>query len=544
MLRRSHSPAVDKDQGLPFASRPDLLALLVFIVLAIAITFSVSRPNEDDAYYMNAVASAIDHSDLPLLSFDGMHDDLSKPIHLVAHKRQTYELLVAALAEFSGQAAWKFYYVYLPLLFAAFIGIANWLLLKRWLHGRAHIALLALLAVLVLWNAGGRSYGLWSLTMLYPGKIVMLAVLIPLIVHYSLVLLDKGGARALVLLLLAQSAAICLSSSGVYIAPLTTGLVYLACFRPDNFSWSKLLYILLALLPACFALLLTWLELRAVGGFGSQGKPFDPIVLFGNNPRGYSAFIALLMVPFFMRQSTFPASAFMLRYLAISLLIIFNPLVISALEMFAKLLTWRTMWAVPAPAILAVGVVAVWDGGLKLRHVDNRLVSGLPYAVFALLMMVFVFSGPTTLNDKGSFITLGQPKVRQHSYAAARAVFNAVEQDDLVLAPTFISVPLAGMNKAPSLVIVKPLYIDHMRHHWPDGEGESRKALQAFTEKGADNPDDWEWVIGQIVSRDISVVVLVSETTAHEQDFRAALIENGFEPKTSGAFEIWSLKGR
>jgi hypothetical protein len=521
------------------ASSRDWAALIIFFVIAAAISLIFSRANYDDGYYLNAVVSSIDHSHLALLNFDGMHDDLSMPPHLITQTRQTYEILIATVATLTGLAAWAVYYLWAPVFFTAFIGVANWLLLKRWLGEKAWLAVLVVLAVLVIWDAGGRSFGVWSFTMLYTAKTVLLTVMVPLIIHYTLELIGRQDLRTWLLLFLAQSAALSFSSSGTYVGVIAVGFAVLAGFRFGPGSFRIIALLSAALIPNLLILVLNWVDIQSIGGLGSEGIAFGPMVLFGKTPRGAAAFLGLLLVPLLARSVMPSYTNWLTRYIAVAILLIFNPFVIDMLGGLAKLLTWRVMWALPVPALLAIGVVSVMtkfqasDSGRK-----SRQVLAIP-AVFMCLAIVFIFSGKPTIAGGGVFIALGQPKVVPLTLPVAHYINEITEEEDLVLAPYQIAVVLSGLHNAPYQVAVRPIYIDHMQMYWSPEEAAARKRLQRFVSKGSEDPGQWKWVIQEIDRRSVNVVVLVTATTAKEQDFREALRSRGFILGKDEPVEIW-----
>jgi hypothetical protein len=524
------------------ASRRDLLALLIFFVVAAGVSLIFSRANHDDGYYLNAIVSAMDHSQLPVLAFDGMHDNLELPTHLITQKRQTYELLIATIATLTGVAAWAVYYLMAPVFFSAFIGIANWLLLKRWAGDSAWLGLLFVLLILLVWDAGGRSFGLSSFTMLYPGKIVMLTVLIPLIIHYTFGVLEFAGLRSWLLLFLAQAAALSVSSSGSYVGALASGLVLLVSIGPNRNALRSLLLVGAALLPNLLILTLNWLDIQSIGGLGSEGKAYGPIVLFGDNLRGLTAFLAFLLVPLIALLAGSRWAVWLVRYIALAVLIIFNPLVIALLEAMARLLTWRTMWAVPVPALLAVGAVCALGlikGLIQGQGGPARRPALAGASAFIALMIAFVVADKPTVAGSGVFVALGQPKVYPTALLYARHINEAASENDLVLAPKEVAVVLAGLNSAPNQLIVRPLYIDHMQMYWSPEEARARKALQEYVTHGGSGSGQRTWFLNELRERSVDVVVFMAANIAAKQELHTGLVNQGFQLDMDGPAEVW-----
>jgi hypothetical protein len=522
-----------------FAEHRDLLALLVFIVIAITVTFIFSRANIDDGYYLNAVVSALDHSELPILHFDGMHDDLTRPNHLITQKRQTYEILVATISAVTGLTAWVVYYLCAPAFFAIFIGIANWLLLKRFAGEYTWQALLATLAILLVWDAGGRSFGLWSFTMLYPGKVVMLTVLIPLIVHFTLELISRQNLRSWALLVLAQCAALSFSSSGAYAGALASGFVLLASLDISKRSFVMICLVGSALLANVGILLVNWLDIQSIGGLGSEGLPYSPAVLFGTSFRGVSAFLLLLCVPLFALLTENKWSGWLCRYLAIAILLIFNPLVIQMLGALAKLLTWRSGWALPVPALIALGLVFAKNSYTRNSGLNTAKISLAMPLLAALLAAVFIFSDKPTIAGKGIFINLGQPKVHPLPLSIARHINSISGEDDLVLVPYKIAPALAGLRHAPHQVAVRPIYIDHMGTNFTPDDAAARKEMQEFVTNGPADPNQWQRIFIEIINRNVDVVVIVRDPDGSFVDFEDALRTAGYSIEQFDIVDIW-----
>jgi hypothetical protein len=521
------------------ASNRDLIALLIVILIGVAVTITFSRANADDGYYLNAIVSTLDHSELPLLHFDGLHDDLSRPNHLITQKRQTFEVLIATVAAVTGLTTWAVYYVWSPIFFAIFIGVANWLILKRIAGDHAWQALLATLLTLLVWDGGGRTFGVWSFTMLYPGKVVMLALLIPLIVHYTFELIARQNLRTWILLALAQTAALSFSSSGIYAGALASGLVLLASLSIDKTDFKRILLIGLALLPNLAMLIINWLEIQSTGGLGSEGIAYGPTALFGQNIRGATAFLLLLLLPLLAYLTGSKWAAWLTRYLALSILILFNPLVVDLLGVLAKLLTWRSVWAIPVPALIGFSIVLV-------NAYRTQSASGTAYQPTYLLPLVaagliglFVFSSQPTIAGGGVFIKPGQAKIDSLQLRIASHIHEVTAEDDLALVPYRVSGVLAGLHKAPNQVAVRPIYIDHMGISLTPEDAAARKEMQRFVTMGSDDPTAWRRVMDEIVSRGVDVVVVVHQPDKPTIEFENALESAGYSRTTFEIVDIW-----
>ena len=87
---------------------------------------------------------------------------------------------------------------------------------------------------------------------------------------------------------------------------LAVGLALLAGFRFGPGSFRVIALLSAALIPNLLILVLNWIDIQSIGGLGSEGIAFGPMVLFGKTPRGAAAFLGLLLVPLLAR-SVMPA---------------------------------------------------------------------------------------------------------------------------------------------------------------------------------------------------------------------------------------------
>jgi hypothetical protein len=70
----------------PEVNTRDLVAIALAGTIGAGLAISMNRWDVDDGYYLNAVVQHLEHPTLAVLSFDGLHGDLTAPIQQVMHR--------------------------------------------------------------------------------------------------------------------------------------------------------------------------------------------------------------------------------------------------------------------------------------------------------------------------------------------------------------------------------------------------------------------------------------------------------------------------
>ncbi len=540
--RRSEEAGPPPDDA-PQATPADWISLVAVAAGAVAATLWAVRPDSDDAYYLNAIVSALDHPGLPVLGFDGMHGDPSVPIQQLIHRPQTYELLVAIVARATGLSASSLYYVAMPALFALFSPVAQWLLLKRLAPSVAWLALPALFAILLAWGDGHGTFGNFAYVRLFQGKGVFVLLFVPLIAERAARFAASPDARRLVHLASTQLGAVVFTSSALVLGPVVAGFVLLASVGADRAGWRTLLVGGLASLPAVAVLGAVQWELLAAGPLlTSRGVvPFDAAL--GVGWRAPLALFAVLSLPILMPSGDPARRALVTRWVTWIFVLLLNGWTGTWLaETVARLFLWRIYWVAPLPVLAALSLT------LALSRAWRP--DGVPAAwrwtgagAAAMGAIAFGVLGPSTLSPaNGTFLRWAEPKVPAQEHALARRLVELASPGSTVLAPVTVATRITGFHRAPRLVMVRPQYTDNLSRHWGWPESLVRNRLGAYAMGTPVEPSFVPWALEQIDARCIDLVVTVAWVSQREA-LAAGLRERGLSSLKAPPYEIWVREG-
>jgi len=133
----------------------------ISVIVALFFVIFLERTNMDDAIYMSYIASTLNHPDLPLLSFDGLHGLTQYPSNSYYSQLQIYELIVAIISKISGITYSFIYLTIFPAVFVLVWAFTIWHILKDW--GGNTIAsrgLFILTVLLITWGGGACLWGM------------------------------------------------------------------------------------------------------------------------------------------------------------------------------------------------------------------------------------------------------------------------------------------------------------------------------------------------------------------------------------------------
>jgi len=379
------------------------LGTLLLGGLVASLVLVASRPDADDVPYMiyPLQEAAQPGEALPVRRFRlprvPTHAGMPVP---GLNRNPAYESLVVAAAGVLGLDPLRAYHNY----FAALVALAwtftyaallrHFRVPSRWVGP----ALLVTVALLLLDGNAHRSFGNMSLLRIWQGKVVVFAVLVPLLLLFSLRSLARPSARAFFLVALVSVTAVCLNRSAFFMVPILAGCVALAYVI--SFGWTRhrlgraaILILTVApvvVLPA-LALLASSASMRIVaeiasGAAGGEVTWWDTLRsgTLGNNvviARNASCFLLAFLCVKRPLNRVLPVLA--LVVCAVGLNPWTGPL-------WHRLLTteasWRLYYLIPLP--LAFGLTV-----LSVRHLRPlRFSAGLRLAALALVAVTFALS--------------------------------------------------------------------------------------------------------------------------------------------------------
>lgn len=165
-----------------YVSKKTNTLLLIFVIVATTIlTYTVSRSDLDDAFYVAVAAFTSARSEQPLLHTDPMFGEIGFPLLFPSYRFASFELLVGAIAYGLSLPAMDIYYIILLPVWVITAIIATMLLTKEfmpkyWLWGGVVMLILTMLL-----GETHRGPGNLSFVRLFQGKIVFLSTIVPTI---------------------------------------------------------------------------------------------------------------------------------------------------------------------------------------------------------------------------------------------------------------------------------------------------------------------------------------------------------------------------
>ncbi len=482
--------------------RPEARQGLVWglALAAVLLTWTVNRPDEDDAFYLGIAVAAADFPDQPLLRDDPVHGVPGVPIQHPAYRLHTLEILAGGLTRVTGIAAIYWLHFALSGIGAALL-VFGWARLLRLLApGRWLWTLAALVLILCTVGDVHRWYGNFAFVRLFQGKAVFLSALVPLTIVYALELALAPGWRRWLRLAWCQVAAVGLTSTAIWIAPAVAGLALLAA---SGLGRRGLRTVCLGSLASFYPLLAGAVLAVAVQDRPPRGPRVVPQPIpkppAGQPPEPEPAWSLLgdagewvlgdgaliWCVALATALAWWLADEDLVRRVSLVfplgfLICLFNPVAADlTVGAVGQQLYWRAFWVLPIPLFLALCLTAPMArgaGGAR-RHV-----------VVALLLGAFVVLVPERqLLTRANRVSLRPFQLKVPvQYPVAEALARAVPPGAPVLAPRSVSPWVVTMHHHPSPLVVRLGYLPTLHRHLGALEvGERRRLASVVTGKRA-----------------------------------------------------------
>ena len=519
----------------------ETIVLLAVMTIAAIITLLINRPDIDDAYFLNAAIATLRNPDLPLLSFDGMHGDPNIPIQQSDHRPQTYMLLVSFLATWTDLSPRTLYYVLLPPLWGALVPLSYFVVIKRLCAQSAWLALPIAMLILSAWGESHQVFGNFAFVRLFQAKSIFVALLCPLLVHYTLEFMETPFWRTWCKLLLVQVVSVGMSTTAAVVAPLA---VIMALFASSGVAKQRVIPALsgAGTLLYCGLILLWVLSERVVNpGVADQADMLTIYHVIGSGARGSIALLLFLLLPLIMLRQNHPYRFWMWRYVFVAVIFLFNGLTTElAGRLVSGVFSWRLFWAVPLPLFLGVGFGLAAEA--FYRQPDKRAkIKTVWIAAIASVLAVFLFAGQWSFSPSNQVFFDGPgPKVNPYTKDAAKIVLQQATRNDLVLAPEAVASVLTGYEDHPRLLYVRPHYTRHLQWYFGEPEVKKRLRLGLLADHGCASPGEYEWLVRELQSREVKVVVLFdNKSVADCVDISSWLKPIGYTKMETSFYQIW-----
>jgi hypothetical protein len=481
----------------------------------------------DDTYYVHLSSWVADHGSFPLR--DTLFSDESFPA-IIYPPISSLEALVGAVGRISGVGVPTLVYLVVAPLAAALSVFALWRLIRSWYLPMAGVALTVALVFLFLDAPVHRAIGTTVLTRMWHGKVMLAAILVPLLYVLLAEYVDTPTRRGLVLLAAAGIAGVGLSSSGLFVVP----VVALGCLLPITLRAPRragLAFLATAAYPLAAAL-----ATLAVGGRSAADNPYASAgvlvryVLADGVPM-FLAVTALLVAPLLLPRLTAARMTASVALLVGCLLT--PPVLLAAFHGFGLgRVLWRLLWAIPTAALvgaLAVGLAA------SIRTPILRLA---PAAVVCLALAL----GGTALWSLPNVGLAREPTWKRpaDSVTAARWILGATRPGDTVLAPTDVSRTIAVMSGEVTTVAPRGFYARALKGADGAYVGQ-RLRLRDF----ADQVPAGRKLTARQVGRALRLVGVDLACLLDDEEARQLLVDVGYVPAgREGAIACFRAPGR
>lgn len=378
-----------------------VVALALFLALASA---CVQRPDLDDVFVVNRAVYVEQHQ--TLTTRDTLFSDSRVSGGRPALRSPTFEPLIGAIAALTPLGAASVGYLAVAPLISALSVLANWLLLRLFVPRIAHVAVAVTVMFLVLDGGRRASFGNFSFGRAWQGKVVLVALIVPLLWYKALKWVMAPSVRSWILLVGVNVAAAGLSSTGYLIAPAVTGLVTLAgaiaSRRPPFF--------VMGMLASTYPLVLAVLNAGTDESLTTEQASAAPLVApWGRWERVFSsptaAIVAVALVTSWLVVRRRVASLALCLAPLVVVLFLYGPRAIDPLRVLvpgSAAILWRAIWIIPVPALVGLVIASP----LVSAHRRGQVAAGVLIAFSAGMLLGFGHPVPSTENDGA---TIGLP---------------------------------------------------------------------------------------------------------------------------------------
>jgi hypothetical protein len=543
----------------PVCDRPILRsrgtdALLIGLCLTFAAAVAIAhRSDADDSFYINLIVAALDHPEATLFAHDTLHGYADVPMSLPVFELLSWELFQAGLARLFGMDALTISYRWMAPIIGLLIPLAWARLAMRLLPRSWPIAVTLVVFELLVVGDGRAGYGDFGVLRLHQGKSVLLHFALPLCAAYGIEFGLAPTSWRFARLAAVQIAAVGLSASGLWLAPVVAGLGLASTLPLSMHALRRNARVLATGIAASFYPLALAVAMRAatLAAMRDAVRPMDGAafdaarlmthateLVLGDGAYRHAALFALVAV------SGAAASASMRRFAAVSglgfLLLFFNPF---TAEGVAAGITgadtyFRVFWLIPLPLFVAtlVGTPMQFTRPARLASLPARI------AITCLLAIGVLGFLPQIWNlSAANGVQLGVPgpKLPPDELAVARTIADHADAGSFVLAPLSIARWIPLIQQHPRPLMVRELYLDRLHGRLGVGELDRRRALAHYV-GGTLRPTDGPALLADAIDDYPLDVVCVSGRALAWPELRRVLVESSLVLLERGVdHEVW-----
>jgi hypothetical protein len=449
------------------------LAALVWAVALAAFSLFIVNPNGDDTLYVRLSSWIAAHGEFP--ERDVIFSDEALPA-IIFPPLSSLEALLGTIARVADVAVPNVVYLVVTPLASALAVLAAWRLLRAWGVRMVGLALTVALVFLLLDAPGDQSFGNFFISRLWQGKVIFLAVLVPLLFVLLTEYVERPTGRRLVLLAAAGAAAVGLSTTGVFVVPvIAAGCLAPLVLRSPRRAAAGLAAV--CAYPVAAAAATVVVGSRNAAEYSEAAVVPGPLahLVLGDGVLAFVAMIAVLVGPVLIRRASAAQTTAVTVLLVACLFAPRVPLLVYDLTGLGRVL-WRLTWALPAAAL--VGVLAAGIG-TRIRMPAMR---GLPAALLCAALVAW--GTPLWSEETGTTVAESPSwKLPDWTVTPARRILAHSEPGDVVLASPVLSRTILALSGTATTVAPRDFYAGALRDV-PGGHGRERLLLLSFLRHG------------------------------------------------------------
>jgi hypothetical protein len=357
------------------------LALLTSVGLAVLSVFTL-HSDADDTFYVNRAAWVADHGTIAVR--DTMFTDQRLPaIRGAGIPVASIETLQGATAHALHLAGGTLVYLVTPPVGTLLALWSIWRLIRSW--GRRRFALCYVVAIVaLLWSgAGPAEMGLYIFSRMQQGKVIFLAMLVPLIYLYLTEWVRRRASNDAVMLAASGVAAVGLTSSATFLTPLICATVVAPLLLRRDLRTAAG-----AALPAVYPVAVGIVVHFMYSAIDPNGTSYTAAAamhyVFGTGGLALIGWTAVFSAAWLAGDA---AARLVTAGIGAVLVVVLAPAALALMNdaTGAHAVLWRTMWVAPIPVM--VGLLA----GIPL---PARLAVGGPLPAAALIVTLVLVGLP------------------------------------------------------------------------------------------------------------------------------------------------------
>lgn len=514
--------------------RIDVVFAACVLLLCTATGFlasSINRPNIDDSVYATKAVFYRENPDQPLDKSINWIVGLPATAEVPAF--QYYETIQASLAYLFDLPYLDLYHVVFPAIVCFLMSLATLLVLSVFEQRRWMLALGLLLLTLVTVSLGEteRTFGNFSISRAFQGKILFIAAGLPIWLYLSLRFFALRRFDTWVALLATGICLMATTTSALVLLPLFAAVIFVSyiCSEKAIFSRRNVELGFAYLSTLTPVALVAW-EFRSIAqrslatrSLIATGFPLTfggQLDFFINHryPLTPILFCAALVVTLLYSAHR--------RFFAIWVILMFavflNPLLTGFIlkSIAPETIYWRLFYLLPFPVIVAIAFFAIPNIEQKSRAV---------IAVIVILSLSGIW-GPTSVLRRNNDATIGRPgyKIEEPSLSAVKEITRTVPAGSM-FAPVEIS---------SNMLIYSSKYLQfYMRDDFLGYAAHESGAYQMFVDRtrvsqylyeGSTSPDARELLSAMLASPGRPQVVVLPDRAASRAEIKDLLTGNNY----------------